>query len=364
MTEPKLRKIVKNFGPQWFGSTMGTGAMGIAICLISGILESKILLRVSQAIIILTIILYIIYVALSVFRFAGHLDHVIDDLKHPIRGQFFPTIFISLIIIGIGVTRALDGFLCFEDLKIILNGIFWTGTTGILILGFILVPTMLTGNEIDLEHGVFAWYIPPVSHLQIAVLGFLIIGKYHIGTTLGELIGLISFFSLGIGFFMFIFLGAIVLHRYAYSDLPGEKLAPTFVIGLAPTSVLVIALVRMIHAFKIGSILGIDFVSMVPLVEVVTISLWGFSLWWFVITLVIILHYVKNRSHPFFFTWWAYTFPLGAFAISAGSLHHLIGTDFFKYTLIMITSLLLVVWLLTSSLTIRMIIRGNAFNSD
>jgi len=77
-----------------------------------------------------------------------------------------------------------------------------------------------------------------------------------------------------------------------------------------------------------------------------------------------VTHYVTRRTHPFFFTWWAYTFPLGAFAMSAGSLGRFLGINTFVPVLVAVTGLLTAVWLVTAALTSRMIVRGHAFTPE
>jgi tellurite resistance protein TehA-like permease len=229
------------------------------------------------------------------------------------------------------------------------------------VFGLLLVTIMFTNDEIGTDHGVFAWYIPPVSHLVIPLLGFLLIESAYAGTAFGQFLFVVSMIALGVGVFMFLFFGSIILYRYAYESLPPTKLAPTFVIGLAPTSVLVVAIGRLVRALEAGVGLDIALSSVVSVLKLLALTLWGFSAWWFVLTAAIVVYYVRQRDHPFFFTWWAYTFPMGAFAISAGVIGHLLGIDVFAYVLAAVTALLLVVWTVTATLTSRMVVRGHAF---
>lgn len=360
----RIANTVEFFGPQWFGSTMGTGALGVALALVGAQLGVGALLPFAQFFVALTAVMTVTYTVPWLARMWLYPGRVWDDLTHPIRSQFFPTMPITLIVLGLGIAQTMSDIVPTSVLEPLLTGLFVVGSAGIFGLGLLVVSIMFTNDRIGTEHGVFAWYIPPVSHLVIPLLGFELVAGHLAGTLMGQFVFLLSMIALGIGSFMFLFFGSIVLHRYAYESLPREKLAPTFVIGLAPTAVLTIAIVKLAHALEAGTGLGLTIEPLIPGLKLVALVLWGFSAWWFVLTAALVTHYVTRRTHPFFFTWWAYTFPLGAFALSAGSLGRFLGINTFVPVLVVVTWLLTAVWLVTAALTSRMIVRGHAFTPE
>jgi len=356
-----LHRVVEFFGPQWFGSTMGIGALGVALSLLGSQLKLPVVRDAALLVVLFTIGLTGLYTVPWLLRFWLYPDRVRHDLTHPIRSQFFPTMPITLLVIGIGVKQTMGGALPASVLDALVLGLFGVGSLGIVLFGFLVVSIMFTNDEIETQHGVFAWYIPPVSHLIIPLLGFLLIESAYAGTATGRLLFVVSMIGLGVGLFMFLFFGAIVLYRYAYETLPRAKLAPTFVIGLAPTSVLVIDIGRLVRALKAGVGFDIALAPLLPALKLLATLLWGFSAWWFVLTAVIVLYYVRKHEHPFFFTWWAYTFPVGAFAISTGVLSHLLSLHALTYVFAAVTAVLVVACTVTTLLTGRMVIRGHAF---
>ncbi|MEF8787111.1 MAG: C4-dicarboxylate transporter [Haloarculaceae archaeon] len=359
--QSRIARTIEFFGPQWFGSTMGTGALGVALGLVADQFHIGALLLLGQVFVVLTAVLTVAYTIPWLMRMVLYPDRVWGDLLHPIRGQFFPTMPITLIVLGLGISRTMGDAIPASILDPLLTGLFVVGSAGIFGFGLLVVTVMFTNDRIGTKHGVFAWYIPPVSHLVIPLLGFELVSGPLNGTVPGRLAFIVSMIALGIGAFMFLFFGAIILHRYAYENLPREKLAPTFVIGLAPTAVLTIATTKLAHALQSGVGLGLASEPLVPALKLLALAMWGFSAWWFVLTAALVSHYVTRRSHPFFFTWWAYTFPMGAFAISAGALGNFLGVSAFGYVLAGVTALLSVVWLVTGMLTTRMVLRGDAF---
>ncbi|MFW6437090.1 MAG: C4-dicarboxylate transporter [Halococcoides sp.] len=363
-TASRLMGVIEYFGPQWFGTTMGTGALGVALAQVGAEYDLASVATLAQFFVVLTAVLTVAFTVPWVIRIVTHPQQVRTDLTHPIRSQFFPTMPITLIVLGVGIARTMREVLPASVLEALLIGLFVAGSLGIFGFGLLLVTIMFVNDDIGLDHGVFVWYIPPVSHLVIPLLGFWLVENLFAGSATGQFVFVVSLMALGVGSFMFVFFGSIILHRYAYESLPPEKLAPTFVIGLAPTAVLVIAIGRFVRALRAG--VGFD-LAVEPIVagmKLLAIVLWGFSAWWFLLTVAVVGYYVARHETRFFFTWWAYTFPTGAFAISAGVMGHLLGVAAFEAILAGVTGLLVVLWTVTTLLTGRMVLRGHAFTPE
>ncbi|MFA9416503.1 C4-dicarboxylate transporter [Natrinema sp. HArc-T2] len=363
-TWSRIATTIEFFGPQWFGSTMGTGVLGIALALVATRTDLAPVAALAVAFVSLTVVATVAYLIPWCLRLVFYPDRVWADLTHPIRSQFFPTMPITLIVLGVGIAQTMGDILPAATLRPLLTALFVAGSVGIFGFGLLLVTLMFTNDRIGPDDGVFAWYIPPVSHLVIPLLGFLLASEYYAGTLAGQTIFTVSVVALGVGTFLFLFFGSIVLYRYAYETLPHEKLAPTFAIGLAPTSVLVIDLARLTHALQAGVGFDIAVAPLVPLLKLLALLLWGFSAWWFVLTGALVAYYVTRRTHPFFFTWWAYTFPIGAFAVSTDVLATFLGVAVFGHILIGVTALLLIIWTITAGQTWRFVARGRAFTAD
>lgn len=356
----ELSRTVKYFGPQWFAPVMGIGALTLCLKLSSVFLGLNWLASTATVFAYLTAGLTVLFSIPWVLRFYFYRGEVIEDFSHPIRSQFFPTMPISLILVGVILQRVPTGLS--ESLTGSLSlGLFLAGSTGILVFGAFLAKILFTNTNIETKHGVFAWFIPPVSHIIIPVLGFLLLTNGLSGL-MAELVYITSLAGLGIGTFMFLFLTPVILHRYAYEDLPDIKLAPTFLIGIAPTSILIINLeylIKTIHSGYIEMSQGV-----INLLQLLIAAMWGFSAWWLALTLLIIIHYIRKHNNTFQFTWWAYTFPLGAFTIATGITSKIYQLTTLQNTTILLTAALFTIIVVNSYHTIKMMTKGEAFQPE
>ncbi len=357
MTSFVDRKPIKNFGARWFAAVMGTGALAISMFLASYYFAP--FLTFAQAFLLLSIGMFLSFLILLTIRVIFHFEKVKKDLHHPIIGNFFPTLPISLIVIGIALNSI--GPTLFNSSLIMVNTVlFVVGSLGVFIFGWLILSINFIHNEIDLEHANYGWFIPPVSHLVIPVLGLSLINQYN-GSALADIVFIISIAAFGIGFLLFLFVGSIIYHRYTYHELPISRLAPTFMIGLAPTSIITIILVKLIDSVNnISFHIQPDLI--LPIMKIAAIMMWGFSAWWFILAVILLLHYYRNDNHPFVFGWWAYTFPLAAFTISNGAVYHLLDYELFEIMLIIFNILLLAVWVIVSLKTLDAIKGGRCFD--
>ncbi len=360
-----FRKIVKNFGPEWGAAVMGTAAICITMQLSSEVARPfSPLLYIGVGFYLLTTVMFIAFLIPWTLRFFMYPEEIKKDLKDPIRGNFFPTMPISFILAGTG-TNKLGPILFGPSIAYHLSIIFFfLGAIGIFTFGYLLVRIQFLHKEIRLEHANFSWFIPPVSHLIIPVLGACSMDVYWANTSLAPVLFIISMVALGVGFFNFLFVGAAVWHRYIYHTIPQGRLAPTIMVGIAPASIIVIFLIKFIQAIEAshGALFGINFMSMFSSIKIIASVLWGFSFWWLGLVAILFAHYVKMKDHPFMFGWWAYTFPLEAFTVATGLLAACVASRFLYGMLIVLNILVVIVWISIVFGTVKWLQRGTFLN--
>jgi len=359
-----FRKIVKNFGPEWGAAVMGTAAICITMQLSSEVSRFfSPLLYVGVGFYLLTTVMLIAFLIPWTLRFFMYPEEIKKDLQNPVRGNFFPTMPISFILAGTG-TNKLGPMLFGPSLAYHLSIVFFfLGAIGIFTFGFLLVRTQFLNKDIHLEHANFSWFIPPVSHLIIPVLGACSMDVYWAGTPLAPVLFIISMIALGVGFLNFLFVGAAVWHRYIYHTIPQGRLAPTVMVGIAPTAIIVIFLMKFIQAIEAshGTLFGINLMSIFSSIKIVASMLWGFSFWWLILAAILFTHYVKIKDHPLEFGWWAYTFPFEAFVVATGLLAQCVATHFLHGVLITLNTLVVIVWIIIVVGTVKWLESGAFF---
>jgi C4-dicarboxylate transporter/malic acid transport protein len=236
--------------------------------------------------------------------------------------------------------------------------LWFIGTTGIYVLGFIILIHIFRHQEINLQHANFGWYIPPVSKLLIPLAGYELAGHFP---QYIELLVTISTVAFGVGFFLFLFVGAAVYHRYIYHELPMGRFAATFFIGIAPPAIISVILFKLLHLVSRHAIMGLDADTIISLCKFGILLTWGFAAWWFLMAIIITIYYVRTMDLPYALSWWAFTFPTGALCVSTGvtwkATHFAFIQPFYWFTVIF----LLCVWTIVFIRTMKGVLSGKIF---
>jgi len=212
-----------------------------------------------------------------------------------------------------------------------------------------------------IDNANYGWFIPPVSHIIIPVLGFSLI-SVSTPAAYSSLLFFVSFIAFGIGLFLFLFVGSLVYHRYTYHHLPASKLAPTFFIGLAPTSIITITLIKLatLPNFPHHGISFDVFAQFFPVFALIT---WGFSFWWTVLSIIMLIYYIIKKTVRFAISFWAYIFPFASFVIATSVINQQLNYPFFPMLFQFSSGILIGMWFVILIQTFRYIFLHSANDS-
>ena len=348
------RSITQHFSPAWFASVMGTAVIPLALSFI----KAPWVQPVSVAFLIFSFVLFVVFLIPWTAKFFLAPGNVKKDLNHPIASNFYPTMPISLVLFSLNLLKFPTLFFS-KQVSITLAYYLWlVGSIGIFLMGFIILIHIFKHQEIKLPHANFGWYIPPVSKLIIPIAGFELAAKLpqH-----AEFAFLLSMISLGVGFFLFLFVGAAVYHRYIYHELPMSKFAPTFFIGIAPAAIISVILFKMMHLFQHHSFFGIDPVAFSTMAKIGIFTTWGFAAWWFIMALIVTIYYMKALDLPYALSWWAFTFPSGALCVSSGVTWKATQFGLIHTFYLLNVTFLLAIWVLVLLQTSKGVFSGKIF---
>ncbi|MBL8094315.1 MAG: hypothetical protein JNL73_09100 [Anaerolineales bacterium] len=354
-----LNDIVQHFAPGWFASVMGTAVIAVAIFVFRLFVPFA---AIAQGVLLaFAVVLFAVLIIPWVLRWIHHPDSARRDLNNPVSAAFFPTMPISLLVIGIALEKTAPAFLPEATLWAILQTLWVFGSAGILVFALVLITIFIEKPEVKWESSTLGWLIPPVSALLIPVLGLSLAGHY-VGTTWGTVTLFGSLLFLGAGTVLFILILAMVFNRYIFYPQPPVHLAPTLWVGLAPTSILAITALRLVKPLKAALGFSIQTEETLNvLMQVGSVALWGFALFWLALAVTLTLRTHRRMPLPFALSWWAFVFPMGAFTVSTGVIYQTFPLDFFLWIGLTGLAALLILWLITVVRTLQGAFKGTIF---
>ncbi len=298
-------QIVKNFTPSWFASVMGTGILALVSLFYAKYLP--ILKNFGVVLYYFNIALFFFLLIPWILRWILFPKNALSDLEHPVISNFYPTLSVGMLVLS-------ADFIVIGK-NIYMGEIFWFIGAFLTIFFSLLTPFIaFRGEHVKIDHINPGWFIPPVGLIVIPIPGSLLIN--HVSSGFKDIVLLVNIFGWGAGFFLYITLLAICMYRFIlHHPLPGT-LAPTIWINLGPIGAGTTALINLIKH-----------TSLVPegsLAFFFGLLFWSFGIWWLAMAIIMTLYYIHTIKIPYAMSWWAFTFPVGAYV----SATYVIGTTF------------------------------------
>ncbi|ASJ00804.1 TDT family transporter [Thermococcus gorgonarius] len=334
-----MKVSVKDFAPSWFASVMGTGALALVSLAYSERLA--VLKNVAVWLTYFNTALFFVLLIPWSLRWLKYRENATKDLYHPMVSHFYGTIAIAMLVLSA------DYLLILRETAV--AKAFWLIGTPLTIFFALLIPyLMFIQEKIDIKSVTPAWFIPPVGLIVIPLSGGPLIGTFH--GIWKEIAILINYFAWGSGFFLYLALFAVVMHRFITHEPLPCGIAPAIWINLGPIGAGTSTLYMLVR--------NSDFITAKEPFLAFGIVFWGFGVWWLAMAVIMTLHYIRRLSLPYSLAWWAFIFPLGAYV----SATHNVGTTFgigvidsFGFALYW---LLLTLWLLTGVKTLKHTLLG------
>lgn len=305
-------EIAKNFTPSWFASVMGTGILAITSLFYSKYLP--ILKNIAYTLFYFNILLFFLLLIPWTLRWIFFKKEAINDLEHPVLSNFYATIAIGMLVL------AADFIVIGKNM--IIGEIFWfTGAFTTIFFGTLTPYLMFKAEHVKLDHINPAWFIPPVGLIVIPIAGGLIIPRFS-GLT-KEFVILLNYFGWGAGFFIYLALLAVCMYRFIIHHPLPNTLAPTIWINLGPIGAGTVSLINLIE--------NSTFITTKEPFFVLAFLLWGFGIWWVIIAIAMTIYYIKKLKLPYAMSWWAFTFPLGAYVAATYSISNIFNIELINY---------------------------------
>ena len=351
--------IIRNFAPGWYASVMGTAVIVIDIFAFQDAIP---LAQVWQLLFLaLSGIMLVVISVPWTLRWFLYFDDVWQDLQHPVSAAFFPTMPISLIVWGIALEKAGPLFLPEATVHAVMQVLWLLGTVGIGIFAVLILNTYFYKEDMQWKMANLGWLIPPVSALIVPVLGGSL-SLVYADAFWGPINFYTSLIYLGTGALLFLFVTATVFSRYLFHELPPGHLAPTIWIGIAPTAILAITALKFVKPLVLYFQATEEAAkTLAVMAKAAGVGLWGFAFFWLVLALVLVVLHHQQKPLPFAMSWWAFTFPSGAFVVATGVVYKAVHAPFFQAVGLLGLAGFLIVWAVVSWQTLRRVVSGEIF---
>jgi len=355
------REVIRQFTPNWFAATMGTGVLALALAQLPVAMPA--LHAFAEALWLFNIALFLLFTAVYTARWVLFFDEARRIFGHSTVSMFFGTI-------PMGLATIINGFLVFglprwgEGVIHVAEVLWWLDVAMSLACGVLIPYMMFTRQEHSIDQMTAVWLLPVVAAEVAAASGGLL--APHLADAHSQLVVLVTSyvlwaFSLPVAFSIL----TILLLRMALHKLPHENMAASSWLALGPIGTGALGMLVLGGdaplIFAANGMPGVGEIA-AGLGLVAGITLWGFGLWWMLMALLITVRYLR-AGIPFNLGWWGFTFPLGVYSLATLKLASTLNLTFFSVFGCVLVALLAVMWLIVGKRTVLGAWRGELFVS-
>lgn len=355
------RDVIRQFTPNWFTMTMGTGV--VALILPEFPFAQEILWQGATALWQFNTLLFIVFSLVYALRWLIYPQEAKQIFSHPSMALFLGAI-------PMGLATVLNGFLkygvaLYGDIAIQIAQVLWF-VDAILAVGIgVLVPfCMFYKQEHQLNTMTAMWLLPIVACEVTATSGGLLLAHLAAGQ---QAVGILfaSYILWGMSVLPAFAILTILMLRLALHKLPGKELAISGWLALGPIGTGALALLVLgAQAPQVLAYIQLEQLGMFfqNAGIVASFILLGFGVWWFAIAVLTTLKHAATDL-PFNLGWWGLTFPLGVFTLAVLNLGHQLHVSFIVNTGLAFAAILMMLWVMVMAKTLKGTYQGHLFFS-
>ena len=262
-----------NFPISFFATVMGLSGLALATLRLEHFTGAAHL--ASLGVLVVAAAAFLAIAAVYLAKLRRHPAEVRAEWRHPVKIAFFPTISISLVLLGTAAQAFHPGLGV---------GLWAVGTAGHLVATLAILSMWITGEHYEAPHLNPAWFIPAVGNVLVPLVG----ARYGYVE--------VSWLFLSVGLLFWIVLLTIVFNRLIFHHPMPPHLLPTLCILIAPPAVAFLA-----YESLVGGVDGFARLLYYPAV---------------VFFLLVAIQLPRLLKLPFALSWWAYSFPVAALTVA------------------------------------------------
>ncbi len=352
------RKIVLNFTPSWFSVNMGTGIASILLHNLP--YNGRWLYWISVSVFCLNILLFVIFLAISVLRYFMYKGLFMYMIRHPVQ-----SLFVGTFPMGLATVINMIVFVCVPAwgswATTLAWTLWWIDAVISLMTCFYLPFIIIHVHESELSKMTAAWLLPIVSTIVASATGGIVAEvlpnpQHALWTTI------ISYILWGTGFPLAMVVLVMYFHRLTIHHLPPREMIVSVFLPLGPIGQGSFALMQLgkvaLKTFPVTRTFEDDTGRFFyNLGNYAALIIWGYGLLW----LFFALASISRTRFPFNMGWWGFTFPLGVYSLATTTLAKDLPSLFFKVLGTIFSVMVVLLWLVVSLKTFQRASTGKLF---
>jgi C4-dicarboxylate transporter/malic acid transport protein len=349
-TAPVL-EIVRQFTPNWFTVTMGTGILAVALNQVPFATPSLRLL--AEGLWLMNIGLFLIFAALYIARWLIFPNEARRIFSHSVMSMFLGAI-------PMGLATIINGFLSFGVARLgeiavaIAHALWWVDAIMAILCGVGIPFLMFTRQDHSIEKMTAVWLLPIVAaEVTAASAGVLVpyLADPHAALQMLFLGYALWAASVPLAMSIIVILMLrLILHRLPHKDMGPSSWLALGPIGTGALGLLVLGAAAP-GAFAAAGIPGIGEVA-AGIGVIGGAVLWGYGMWWVGMAILMTARYISDGM-PFNLGWWAFTFPLGVYSVASLALARQTHLAFLTAVGAALVACLAMVWVAVSVRTLH-----------
>ena len=324
-----LLEIVRNFTPNWFTVTMGTGAL--ALTLNQFPLPLPGLRAVAVALWLANIALFALFSLLYAARWVLFPREAALIFRHPVMSMFFGAI-------PMGLATIVNGFLAFgpdflgTGVAVSVARALWQADAAMSVVCGLAIPYfMFTRQEHSMEKLTAVWLLPIVASEVAAASGGLL--APHLAAPEAFLVLILSYVLWACSVPLAMSVLVLLFLRLALHKLPERDMGVSAWLALGPIGTGALGLVVLGAAapaiFAANGLASVGEVAF-GLGAIGGLILWGYGVWWLSLAILKTVRYLREGL-PFNLGWWGFTFPLAVYTLATFALARVTGLGLFSF---------------------------------
>lgn len=352
-TAPRTHKALRQLGPNWYASVMGTAIVANAGATLPYQLAGQ---RVAcQLVWALSAAALAVLLTARAGHWLHHRDQARAHLLDPAVAPFYGCLSMALLAVG-GGTLIVGKDLIGTGAAVAVDAVLFTVGTAIGLVMAVVVPyLMVVRHKVEAKQATPVWLLPLVAPMVSAALGPLLIPHLPAGQPREALL-LACYAMFGISLLATLLMLPLVFGRLIVSGPLPLALTPTLFLVLGPLGQSTTAVIQL--ADMAPQSIGAPYAGALGAFAVVYgVPVMGFALLWLALASAMLLRAARHGM-GFVMTCWALTFPVGTCVTGAAGLARHTGLTAFAWLAAALFLALLTAWVFAAAHTLRGLFTG------